>query len=634
MRLLNRFRLGHQGLVGKSVLTCALVMWLAASSTSLAQDNQDGENLLDEAIQVKLEASSDRDYDKVADLCEEAIEAGLSDESLTAARQMWASACLEYARLHAQRVFTLPQDRRWQLLRQQALERLEKAIELNPEMAEAQLLIARFNLLPGGDREAAEAAIGKALENSGDNPGQQALAMVLRAQASEDPEQQLIDLDQALQYDPDNELALQLRGNLYLERDQTDAAIADFRKLAESQGNNPLTLLMLAEKLVTAEKFDEARKVVDQAIDVNPDIPAAYLIRGQINLAQEKDEAAVEDVSRAIELDPRNLEALRIRANALYSLKKYDDALADVEKILVFQPQSVNAIYLRSFIYAAMENYEPAIEDMQFLVAGIPDEPMFKNSLAMLYNSADKPRKAIRLYNELLEDDPDDRSALRGRGDARLSTGEHQLAVEDYERAMELDAEDDGVLNNLAWVLSTSPDDAVRDGKRAVELSLKAAELTDWQAAHILSTLAASYAETGDFENAVKWSEKSVELAEPGRQHDDLSKELETFKRGEPWRELETVDEEDEEGTGNAADKDAADKDEGRDKDEGDKDAADKDEGDKDEGDKDEGDKDEGDKDEGDKDEGDKDEGDKDAADKNEGDRDGLAGISLNLRQP
>ena len=69
--------------------------------------------------------------------------------------------------------------------------------------------------------------------------------------------------------------------------------------------------------------------------------------------------------------------------------------------------------------------------------------------------------------------------------------------------------EESGLLNNLAWVLATSPNDKVRDGKRSIELATKACELTEYKEAHILSTLASGYAEEGDFETAKKWSAKA-----------------------------------------------------------------------------------------------------------------------------
>ncbi len=545
MRLSLRSESNTQFMMLRGWFGGLLLAWIVSAAPAIAQDSQDdGEDLLDEAIQLQLEADTPRDYDKIADLCEEAIDAGLSDESTATAKQMWASACLEYAQSHAERVFSTPQDPRWQFLRQQALKRLEKAVELNPQMAEAHLAIAQYNLLPGGDRMAAEAAIAVALENLDDDPSRHAMAIVLRAQTTEDLDKKLEDLGKALEIDPANSMALNLRGNIYLEQGKTEEAIADFRTLAEAEGNNPLILVLLAEKLVEGEKYDEALQVIDQALEVKSDLAPALLIRARAHLGLDKDEEAIEDVSRVLELEPRNLDALRLRANARYSLKKYDEALKDVEKILAFDPQNGNVILLRAFVYTAMEKYDPAIEDMEMLVAGNPDDPQLKNTLAMIYNSAKRPRRAIGIYNELLGDDPRDASALRGRGDAQLSMGEHKLAIEDYESALKLDEEDDGVLNNLAWVLATSTFDELRDGKRALELALKAAELTDHKEAHVLSTLAAAYAENGDFENAVKWSEKSVEIAEPGRQSEDLNKELETFRSGKPVRERETVEEE------------------------------------------------------------------------------------------
>jgi tetratricopeptide (TPR) repeat protein len=139
-----------------------------------------------------------------------------------------------------------------------------------------------------------------------------------------------------------------------------------------------------------------------------------------------------------------------------------------------------------------------------------------------------------------------------------LNLGEHDKAIADFEHVLPHYEEDQSVLNNYAWVLATSPDDELRNGKRALELASKAAELTDYQTPHVLSTLAAAYAETGDFENAKKWSAKSIELskkaieaaetdeqrAERKTEQDQLEKELARYEEGKPVRERQTPKEE------------------------------------------------------------------------------------------
>ena len=92
-------------------------------------------------------------------------------------------------------------------------------------------------------------------------------------------------------------------------------------------------------------------------------------------------------------------------------------------------------------------------------------------------------------------------------------------------------------------MLATSPDDKVRDGKRAVELATKAAELSSYTVPHILSTLAAAYAETGDFENG---QEVVEEGGRAGRRTSEdaassSAKELASYEAGKPSRETATA---------------------------------------------------------------------------------------------
>ena len=169
----------------------------------------------------------------------------------------------------------------------------------------------------------------------------------------------------------------------------------------------------------------------------------------------------------------------------------------------------------------------------------------------MLFRSMDeRPRKALRIAERLVKLEETDWQALRLRGDILLALGRHADAIADYESAIENipeSEEDDksGVLNNLSWVLSTSPADEVRNGKRALELGLKACELTKYKKAHILSTLAAAYAEVGDFDKAVEWSTKAVELggAEENEQLDQLKEELKSYNEKKPWREKKETEE-------------------------------------------------------------------------------------------
>jgi tetratricopeptide (TPR) repeat protein len=278
---------------------------------------------------------------------------------------------------------------------------------------------------------------------------------------------------------------------------------------------------------------------------------------GEVYRQQGDLKKSAEQLSKALELSPNDAATLLLRANVLLQLEETDAALKDVEAAIKAQPQLLLAHLMQAEILASSDRSDEATANLEKLVQMAPNQPRLLEPLATFYLVGGQPRKSIETFTKLIELEPENYRALRFRGDANLNIGQHAEAVADFDAALKLNDEEDGLLNNFAWVLATSPDDKVRDGKRAVELATKAAELSSYNVPHILSTLAAAYAETGDFENAKKWSAKAIEVSQQEldaakddtaratlkESNEALKKELASYEAGKPVREIQHQEE-------------------------------------------------------------------------------------------
>ncbi len=94
-------------------------------------------------------------------------------------------------------------------------------------------------------------------------------------------------------------------------------------------------------------------------------------------------------------------------------------------------------------------------------------------------------------------------------------------------------------MNNLAWMLATCPDRAYRNGARAVELATRACEVTDHGVPPMLDSLAAAYAEAGQFDRAVRTLEKALVIVRrrPGASTKALEFRLGLYRTRRPYRE-------------------------------------------------------------------------------------------------
>ncbi len=221
------------------------------------------------------------------------------------------------------------------------------------------------------------------------------------------------------------------------------------------------------------------------------------------------------DHREMLRFDPRYFNGLHYMGLRLYGEGRYQESLVAWYGCLALRPDDFFSLLFRSRTHRQLKQYDEALFDANTVIDKFPDIV--------------------------------DGWTLRGLCYASLK--QFDRAIQDFDKAIEVEKSIGGYglehpLQALAWVLSTAPDEQVRDGKRAVGLALKACDLTQNQIAEMVDTLAAAYAETGNFELAVSSSEKALELAtdETPRTElqqtprTELQQHLDSFRQQKPWR--------------------------------------------------------------------------------------------------
>lgn len=510
------------------------------------------EELINLATELKLSATTLLDLTKVVSLLNKAEKMGLDDENKEFAHQLKVSARLDRGLAVAQ-LFMSPElnldelPRGWQALRNNAIGDLEYALKENPDMPIANLSLGRLYMI--AEREAdAKKTLDLAISSEDEytENSVKVLALMFRALLENDPRAAIPFVEKAIGIEPEAEPRLYSQYSAYLQlTGRTDEALKQIDRAIELAPDVPDYKKEKAILLAKIKRIDEARKLFDEATAGAESNVALMVEKGQFL-------ASIDDYDAALALytdllakyDGPGLYFLR---GALYAQQKnFRQALADANQALRRDANLLPALRLKGVIYLEMERYDDAVRTFTQLRDKSKDDAgklEAKTQIAYALSKQGKYKTASELLKKELEKQPDNVELLRSLADMELLFGHWGEADRLYKRLLEIDPKDSGVLNNYSWLLATCPEDQYRDAARALEYGKQAAEATLYAAPHILSTLAAAYAEGGDFESARSWSQKAVELGEKENHEslDSLKKELESYKENKPWRETSEV---------------------------------------------------------------------------------------------
>lgn len=240
--------------------------------------------------------------------------------------------------------------------------------------------------------------------------------------------------------------------------------------------------------------------------------------------------------------EPRS-ELLLSRGSWRQSLAEWRESVADLSEAMTLDPNvEVEARHWRGRALDQLNEFSQAIDDLTFCIERCRCDPRQTETLLDALYVRACSQLSVEEYANALQD-IDEIAALRpltaaertARGQAHLHLLDFEKALEDFQFAAKLEPEKMEVWNALGYLKACASETRYRNGAEAVRCAERACELSDGLNWLPISVLAGAWAECGDFEKAIRFAERALELAPESEKPERVAR-LELYRRGMPYR--------------------------------------------------------------------------------------------------
>lgn len=264
-----------------------------------------------------------------------------------------------------------------------------------------------------------------------------------------------------------------LLGRALMNEGNLAGAVVHLQSALQSDPRNVAARSFLIATLLKQNRLSDAAQVANDAVRDHPNEALCHLDLATVLEKQVQLSAALEHAHRAVVLAPDHPEARLQLASLLFRLRRHSETITACREAL---------------------RLAPADPEVHFLLA------------SSLVAAGREPTPSLALSGgETLLSGPSDAFSPND-----ILTAE---AISHFHFVLRLAPDTPDALNNLAWILSTYPRAELRDGPGAVRLALRACALTDNKSPSEIGTLAAAYAETGQFPLAIETAQKAERLS-------------------------------------------------------------------------------------------------------------------------
>ena len=384
-------------------------------------------------------------------------------------------------------------------------------------------------------------------------------------------DQAIGDLSHALKLDPEDPYTHELRAQALCENGQYDLAIADYDSAIRLEPRN--AELYYDRAWVWQQKGDKAKAVSDYKTgielegeldrdaatpqpkalaDPEPARAAASVLnsfplehsQAEANPAPAKGDSRPSGIAAA-SFNPLPAPAGIVQKPANVAGNDSRHAIVEGPEALsrdafgIAEPETALEFAARAGAWLQAKMVDKAIADCnEALNLGCHD-PRAHLFRGLAWREKHDYDKAIADFSEAIRIDPETAYAYIARSAAWSAKKAYDKAAADLAEALRLEPDNPAVNNGRAWLWATCPDAQYRNGRKAVEAATKACEETDWDESGIIDTLAAAYAEVGEFAPAIKWQTRAIELEIDAKEKQEFVARLKLYHDQRPYRDAQ-----------------------------------------------------------------------------------------------
>jgi Flp pilus assembly protein TadD len=341
---------------------------------------------------------------------------------------------------------------------------------------------------------------------------------------------------------PDCWLAQGDLGAVLYDKGQVDEAIARFRCSLTIQPENAEAQNNLGSALARKGQVDEAMMRFRQAVAIRPNFAEAHGNLANSLLQKGQVIEAILEFQKAAAIRPDLPQFHAALGNAFLQKGDLDEAIPQFEKTLELHPNDGQAHYNLGIALRQKGEGDAALLEFQKAVAIRPDFAEAQNNLGNSLLQKGRLDESLTHLRKALELHPDFAQAHYNLGNALLQKGQADEAIIQFQKLLAIQPESAEARQSLAgigWRLATSPNPALRNGTKAIELARQADQLAGGSNPMMAGILAAAYAEAGQFDQAVECAQRALRLATNqgnAAMVAAIQAQLNCYKAGNPFR--------------------------------------------------------------------------------------------------